>query len=57
MDKTRAAIIASAGVGLLVSALVLHQWQRKRTFERDDEEELRAVVETDAEDRSEEEVR
>lgn len=30
MDKKRAAIVASAGVGLLVSAVMLHKWNAKR---------------------------
>ena len=30
MDKKRAAIVASAGVGLLVSAVMLHKWNTKR---------------------------
>jgi|GEM_PF-5588616 len=50
MDKKRAAIVASAGVGLLVSAFVLHKWNHKRRAGSDDSEEhmdVHAVVESD----------
>jgi len=53
MDKKRAAIVASAGVGLLVSAFVLHKWNLKRRADPDasenseDKEEVRAVVYSD----------
>lgn len=53
MDKKRAAIVASAGVGLLVSAFVLHKWNLKRRSGDEESEppekqkEMRAVVHTD----------
>lgn len=39
MDKKRAAIVASAGVGLLVSALFLRKWNRDRRDTRDEQKE------------------
>ncbi len=48
MDKKRAAIVASAGVGLLVSAFVLHKWQHKRRSgmgASDESMDVHAVVE------------
>jgi len=46
MDKKRAAIVASAGVGLLVSALFLHRMRRNRSASPSDssESDVRAVV-------------
>lgn len=46
MDKKRAAIVASAGVGLLVSALFLHRMRRNRSACPSDssESEVKAVV-------------
>lgn len=35
MDKKRAAIIATAGVGLLVSALFLRKWNNNRNETRE----------------------
>lgn len=43
MDKKRAAIVASAGVGLLVSAIFLRKMTRKRRGQTE-ETEARAVV-------------
>lgn len=39
MDKKRAAIVATAGVGLLVSALFLRKWNLNRKESVDDETE------------------
>lgn len=52
MDKKRAAIVASAGFGLLVSALVLNKWSRKR-HPRSEVDSAKAVVvsEVDGHDR------
>lgn len=50
MDTKRAAIIASAGVGLLVSAFALRKWYTSSHAERNQESnsgEGRAVVMTD----------
>ena len=57
MDKKRAAIVASAGFGLLVSALVLHKWNRKRQPRKEAHSE-RAVVlsEVDGHDRTQNHV-
>lgn len=46
MDKKRAAIVASAGVGLLVSALFLHRMRRNRSacVADSNEPEVKAVV-------------
>ena len=46
MDNKRAAIVTSAGVGLLISAIVLHKWTRKRR-EQSPDSGVRAVVMTD----------
>ena len=46
MDNKRAAIVTSAGVGLLISALVLHKWTRKRR-EHEPETVAKAVVHSD----------
>ncbi|MBC8063445.1 MAG: hypothetical protein H7Y17_01330 [Chlorobia bacterium] len=53
MNKKRAAIVASAGFGLLVSALVLHKWNRKR-HPRTEADSAKAVVlsEVDGHDRT-----
>lgn len=45
MDNKRAAIVATAGVGLLVSALFLRKWTQNRRESHS--EEARAVVLTE----------
>lgn len=44
MDKKRAAIVATAGVGLLVSALILHKWSLKRKDQIEGEDEKPVAV-------------
>ena len=45
MDNKRAAIVATAGVGLLVSAFFLRKWTQQRRESHP--EDVRAVVMTD----------
>lgn len=44
MDNKRAAIVASAGVGLLVSALFLRKWNRGRREDREEDAEKPVAV-------------
>lgn len=44
MDNKRAAIVATAGVGLLVSALFLRKWNRGRNEHREEEAEKPVAV-------------
>ena len=48
MDKKRAALVASASLGFLVSAIILTKYRLNLKKQADDDQ-VRAVVETDRE--------